>query len=176
MAKLQLRRYDDPILRKKAEPIERITPEIEQLAKDMIETMIAANGVGLAGPQIGHLLRIFIIRDERIDGTGGYILGEPEVIINPTLSNPSEEKVVMVEGCISLPGLYVEVIRPKTIHIRYMNLKGEWVEEVLDEFRARVTMHENDHINGVLMIDRMDKQTRKKIEPNLFAIKKKYHP
>jgi peptide deformylase len=176
MAKLELRRYDDPILRKKAAPIDEIGPEIVQLANDMIETMVAANGVGLAGPQVGHLLRIFIIRDEKIDGTGGYVMGPPEVIINPTLSNPSEEKVVMVEGCLSIPGLYVEVIRPKKIHIRYMNLKGEWVEEELDDFRARVTMHENDHINGVLMIDRVDKQTRKKIESNLFAIKKKYHP
>jgi len=176
MAKLELRRYDDPILRKKAETIDTITPEIEQLAKDMVETMIAANGVGLAAPQIGQLLRIFIIRDEKIDSTGDYVLGPPEVILNPTLSNPSEEKVSMVEGCISIPGMYVPVIRPKKIHLRYMNIKGEWVEEHLDEFRARVTMHENDHLNGVLMIDRMDKQERKRIEARLLAIKKKYHP
>lgn len=174
MAKLELRRYDDPILRKKAAPVDEITPEIIRLAEDMIETMLASNGVGLAGPQVGQLLRIFIIRDEKIDD-GDYVLGAPEVIINPTLSNPSEEKVSMVEGCLSLPGLYVEVIRPKKIHIRYLNLKGEWIEEKLDEFRARVTMHENDHLNGVLTIDRIDKRKRKMVEPNLLAIKKKYH-
>ncbi len=176
MAKLTLRRYDDSILRKKASPIEAITPEIERLAADMIETMIHANGVGLAGPQIGQLLRIFIIRDEIMEAGGEYVLGPPEVIINPTLSNPSEEKVSMVEGCLSLPGLYVEITRPKKIHMRYMNLKGEWIEEFLDDFRARVTMHENDHLNGVLSIDRIDKRERKKVEPNLLAIKKKYHP
>jgi peptide deformylase len=176
MAKLELRRYDDPVLRKKAEPIDAITPEIERLAQDMIDTMVSSNGVGLAGPQVGRLLRIFIIRDEKLDPAGDYVLGPPEVIINPTLSNPSEEKVSMVEGCLSLPGLYVEVIRPKKIHVRYMNLKGEWVEEHLDEFRARVTMHENDHLNGVLTIDRIDKKKRKMVEPNLMAIKKKYHP
>jgi peptide deformylase len=174
MAKLPLRRYDDPILRKKALLIEEITPEIERLAADMIETMVTSNGVGLAGPQVGHLLRIFIIRDEVLGLDGQYKVGSPEVIINPTLSNPSEEKVVMVEGCLSLPGLYLEVVRPKKIHVRYMNLKGEWVEEMLDEFRARVTMHENDHLNGVLTIDRIDKQKRKKAEPHLLAIKKKY--
>lgn len=176
MPKLELRRYDDPILRKKAAPIDAITPEIEQLATDMIETMIASNGVGLAGPQVGQLLRIFIIRDETMNSVGEYVLGPPEVVINPILSNPSQEKVSMVEGCLSLPGLYIEVIRPKKIHIRYMNLKGEWMEEDLDEFRARVTMHENDHLNGVLTIDRVDKKQRKMIEPNLVAIKKKFHP
>jgi peptide deformylase len=174
MAKLELRRYDDPVLRKKAALIDAITAEIEQLAEDMIETMVASNGVGLAGPQVGRLLRIFIIRDEKLNPEGHYLLGDPEVIINPTLSNPSEEKVSMLEGCLSLPGLYIEVIRPKKIHVRYMNLKGEWVEEELDEFRARVTMHENDHLNGVLTIDRIDKRKRKTIEPNLLAIKKKY--
>ncbi len=170
---LELRKYDDPILRKKAEPIDAITSEIEQLAQDMIETMLHANGVGLAGPQVGKLLRIFIIRDE-VAGVGEeYLFGPPEVIINPTLSHPSEEKVIMVEGCLSLPGLYVEVLRPKKIHIQYMNLQGEWKEEDLDAFRARVIMHENDHLNGVLTIDRLTKEARKKVQPQLLAIKKK---
>jgi peptide deformylase len=174
MAKLELRRYDDPILRKKAVPIGLITSEIEQLAKDMIETMLHANGVGLAGPQVGQLVRIFVIRDEVVGPDEEYSFGTPEVLINPTLSHPSEQKVGMVEGCLSLPGLYVEVIRPKKIHVQYMNLQGEWIEEDLDAFRARVIMHENDHLNGVLTIDRLDKATRKKIEPNLLAIKKKF--
>ncbi len=174
MAKLEIRKYDDPVLRKKAVLIDAITPEIERLANDMIETMIASKGVGLAGPQVGQLLRIFIIRDETMDSVGEYILGPPEVIINPTLSNPSEERVSMLEGCLSLPGLHLEVIRPQKMHVRYMNLKGEWIEEELDEFRARVTMHENDHLNGVLIIDRIDKRKRKMIEPNLLAIKKKF--
>ena len=103
MAKLELRKYDDPILRKKAAAIDTNTSEIEQLASDMMETMIHANGIGLAGPQVGQLLRIFVIRDE-IEGLDGYTFKEPEVVINPTLSRPSEEKVGMVEGCLSLPG------------------------------------------------------------------------
>ena len=174
MAKLLLRYFDDSVLRKKALPIEKIDSSISQLAEEMIETMIASKGVGLAAPQIGKLLRIFVMRDEIMDATGEFVLGEPEVIINPTLLNPSDEKVSMVEGCLSLPGLHVEVFRPQSIHIRYQNLKGETIEEELTNFRARVAMHENDHLNGVLIIDRISPRERKKIESHLQAIKKKY--
>lgn len=175
MSKLLVRKYDDPVLRKQALSIDAITPEIEKLGRDMIETMILHKGVGLAGPQVGVMLRIFVIQDERVNEMGEWIVSEPEVIINPVLSKPSHEKEVMEEGCLSLPGLHVYVVRPKTIHIRYQNIKGEWIEEAVTDFRARVMMHENDHLNGVLTIDRMDKKERKKIEPQLQAIDKKYH-
>lgn len=176
MAPLPIRRYDDPVLRTKAEPIAEITPAIVQLAQDMIATMIAANGVGIAGPQVGSLLRIFIIVDEQVDEQGNYTAGPPEVIINPTLSNFSAEKTAMVEGCLSLPGLHVEVIRPQSLDVRYQNLKGEWIEERVDHFRARVMMHENDHLNGIMTINRISKMERKKLESHLLAIKRKYHP
>jgi peptide deformylase len=175
MSKLLVRKYEDPVLRKQALPIEAITPEIEKLGRDMIETMILHKGVGLAGPQVGIMLRIFIIQDERVNEIGEWIVSEPEIIINPVLSKPSQEKEVMQEGCLSLPGLHVDVVRPREIHIRYQNIKGEWVEEQVTDFRARVMMHENDHLNGVLTIDRMDKKERKKVEPLLQAIDKKYH-
>jgi peptide deformylase len=175
MSKFIVRRYNDPVLRAKALPIETITPEIEKLGRDLIETMILYKGVGLAAPQVGILLRIFVIQDERLDEKGEWIGCEPEVIINPVLSKPSSEKTVMQEGCISLPGLYLDVSRPETIHIRYQNIKGEWVEELLQGFRARVMMHENDHLNGVLTFDRIDKKERKKVESQLQAIDKKYH-
>ena len=175
MSKLLVRKYDDPVLRKQALPIEAITPEIEKLGKDMVETMILHKGVGLAGPQVGALLRIFVIQDEQVNALGEWVVSPPEIIINPTLSKPSAEKETMQEGCLSLPGLHVDVVRPKSIHIRYQNLKGEWIDEVATDFRARVMMHENDHLNGVLTVDRMDKGERKKIEPQLQAIDKKYH-
>lgn len=176
MAQLPLRHYNDPVLRKQALPIEKITPDIEQLARDMIETMIQKHGIGLAGPQVGVLLRIFVIQEEKVGAEGQYYTCEPEVIINPTLFKPSAEKNIMVEGCLSLPGLRIEVVRPVEISIRYQNLKGEWIEERLVDFRARMMMHENDHLNGVLTIDRMDKRERKKIEPHLQLLDKKYHP
>ena len=175
MSKLLVRKYEDSVLRKQALPIEAITPEIEKLGRDMIETMILHKGVGLAGPQVGVLLRIFVIQDERVNESGEWVVSEPEIIINPALSKPSQEKEVMQEGCLSLPGLHVDVVRPRTIHVRYQNIKGEWVEEQVTDFRARVMMHENDHLNGVLTIDRMNKKERKKVEPLLQAIDKKYH-
>jgi len=173
--KLPLRYYNDPILRKQALPIEEITPEIKKLAHDMIETMIDLNAAGLAAPQIGKSVRLFVIRDEKLDASGRVVSGSPEVFINPHLSKPSKEKVGLTQGCFSIPGIYLEIIRPKTIHVRYQNLQGEWKEELLDDFRAQVVMHENDHINGVLMIDRIPVNERKKLEPQLIAMDRKYH-
>ncbi len=153
-----------------------IDEEIVKLANDMIETMIHYNGIGLAGPQVGKLLRIIVIREEIMAPDGNYYLREPEVIINPVISSPSKETEAMLEGCLSLPRLHIEVTRPKKITVRYQNLKGEFIEEELDTFRGRMMMHENDHLNGVLTIDRMDPKERKKVEPFLRQIKDKYNP
>ena len=166
--------YDDPILRKKALIIEEISEEIHQLAKDMIKAMIHYNGVGLAAPQVGQLLRIFVIRDELTKPDGTYYLGPPEVIINPIMSDPSPEMVLMPEGCLSIPYVHHDIIRPSEIHVSYQTLEGQFVEEDLSGFRARVFMHENDHLNGVLFFDRMTPEGRRKIDSHLRAVKKKY--
>lgn len=172
--KLPIRYYGDPVLRAKAVAIDEITPEIRQLAKDMIETMIVSNGVGLAAPQIGKLLRMYIFRDEWLNPDGHYELGSPQVVINPVLSSPSKEMETMLEGCLSLPNLHIKVTRPKKIHIRYQNLEGEFIENALEGFLARVNMHENDHLNGVLHIDRALPKDRKAIEAQLQQIKQKH--
>ncbi|MBM3184330.1 MAG: peptide deformylase [Chlamydiae bacterium] len=172
--KLPIRYFGDPVLRQKAEPISEITPEIIQFAHDLVETMIAHHGVGLAASQVGKLLRIYVFRDEWLNDKGQYELGHPQIAINTTFSNPSKETEEMLEGCLSLPGLHVKVKRPKKIHIRYQNLKGEWVEQDLDGFLARVNMHENDHLNGVLHIDRASAKDRKAMESALQKIKQKY--
>jgi len=169
--------YGHPGLRVKAKPVEAITPEIVKMVEDMLETMVSLdNAIGFAGPQLGIPYRIFVIREEKFLPDNKYYFGEPEVIINPVLTSPSEEKETVLEGCMSLPGLHVEVTRPKKIHVRYQNLKGEFIEEDLDDFRARMFMHENDHLNGVLTIDRMDPKERKNVEPALRAMKQKYNP
>jgi peptide deformylase len=173
---LSIRYYGHPDLRIKAKPVEELTPEIVQICEDMIAKMLSLdNCIGFAGPQLGILFRIFVIREEKFLPDNQYSFGEPEVIINPILSSPSKELEMMVEGCMSLPGLHVEVIRPKSIHVRYQNIKGEFMEEDLSEFRARMFMHENDHLNGVLHIDRMDPKARKEIEPILREMKQKYN-
>jgi len=175
--KLPMRYYGHPDLRVKAKPVSEVNEEIIKIAHDMLETMLSYdNSIGFAGPQLGVLLRMFVIREEKMNPDGSYFLGPPEVIINPILSSPSKEMVAMVEGCMSLPGLHVEVVRPLRIHVSYQNIKGETIEEDLAEFRARMFMHENDHLNGVLTIDRMDPKDRKHIEQALRAMKQKYNP
>jgi peptide deformylase len=173
--KLPLRYYGDPILRQKAKPVEKITPEIVQLAEDMIESMTAyGNAIGFAANQLGQLFRIFVIREEKAHSDGTYSFAPPEVFINPVISQPSQEIEVMEEGCMSLPKLTCSVPRPHKIRISYQNLKGERMEEEVEGFRARMLMHENDHLNGVLIIDRTDPKERKKLEAELQSIKKKY--
>lgn len=155
--------------------METITPEIEQFVADMIETMMDENGsAGFAAPQLGRSLRIFVFRDEKLEPF--YSIGPPEVMINPKLTKPSKETETMLEGCMSVPGLRVSVERPKHVHVRYQNLKGEWIEEHVSDYRARKIMHENDHLNGVLHIDRTTKRERQQIEPLLLKIKAKYNP
>ena len=168
---LPLHYFGDPILRTKAKEIAEVTPEIQALAREMVEAMIHYNGVGIAGPQIGKLFRIYIVRDEWCTPNGDYVLGPPEVIINPILSSPSKEMEEMVEGCVSLPGVPAKVRRPKKIHVRHQTVEGTWVEKDLEGFLARVHMHENDHLNGVLHIDRADPKDRPQIERALRRMK-----
>ncbi len=171
--KLPLRCYGDPVLRKKAEPVAAITPEIIQLAHDMIETMMANNGVGLAAPQVGHSLRLYVFCDEILNEEGHAELGAPQVAINPVLSHPSKEMEESMEGCLSIPGIRVHVSRPRSIHIRYQNLEGKWIEQELAGFVARVNMHENDHLNGVLHIDRTSAEEKRQVASRLRAMEKK---
>jgi peptide deformylase len=166
--------YGHPLLRKKAKTIDRVTDEIRQLAQDLIDLMLHHNGVGIAAPQVGVLLRIFIIRDEGVSETGAFQLQPPEVLINPEITQPVKEMEVMAEGCLSIPGLHAEVKRPSRIKIRYLTLEGEVKEEEASHFRARVMMHENDHLNGVLFIDRLPPDIRKKLDPKLREIKERY--
>lgn len=171
---LKIYYYGHPILRKRCEPVTEITDEIRKLAKDMIETMDKNDGAGLAAPQVGHSIRMFVLRNYVFTEDGQWRLSEPKVFINPKLSSPSEEKVTDTEGCLSIPGLRLHVERPEKITVEAMALDGTVFVEELEGYNARVRMHENDHINGVLFTDRVDVNTRKKIEPILREIKKKY--
>lgn len=166
--------YDNPLLRKRAAPVKNITEEIKKLVYDMIAVMDSRRGVGLAAIQVGVLLRIFVIRPEVEKPGGEIVLGEPEVFINPKLSSPSQETEVMLEGCLSIPGLHEEVERPISIKINALNLKEQEFSEEATHFRARQIMHENDHLNGTLFIDRLTKEKRKAIETSLKLINDHY--
>lgn len=166
--------YGNKILRVKALPVETITDEIRQLVRDMIETMDVSNGIGLAAVQVGVPLRIFVLRNYLEVQSDELRLSDPYVYINPKLSAPSLKKVKDTEGCLSLPGIRAEVERPLKITIEAMDLNGNLFKEEVEGYNARVRMHENDHLNGVLFTDRLDLRHKKKVAPLLAAIEQKY--
>lgn len=172
---LQLRYYGDPILRKRSDPIETITDEIKQLAYAMIEYADTHNGIGLSACQIGHTIRMFVLRSYIETPDGKWTVSAPRVFINPKIISYSDELVADDEGCMSIPGLRVEVVRPLKVVVEATDLDGKTFVEESEGYNARIRMHENDHLNGVLSIDRASPKIRKKIEPQLREIKKKYY-
>lgn len=173
--KLPLVYIGNPVLRQKAADITTITPEIRQLAHDMLETMHATNGIGLAAPQVGQSLRLFVILVVEEDEKGRVKTEKERVYINPKIEEVSQEVCGMTEGCLSIPGLYVDdVMRPKKIKVTSQDLDGHFHTEEISGWHARVVLHENDHLNGVLFIDRLTPKQRKFVEDDLKKIKKKY--
>lgn len=173
---LKIQQYGNPVLRKRCKPIDEITDEIRKLAKDMIETMDKGNGCGLAAPQVGHAVRMFVLRDYIMHDDGHWTLSDPKVYINPKLTHPGTQILTDVEGCLSLPGFRLDIDRPDRITVEAIDIDGKPFTEEVEGYNARIRMHENDHINGVLFIDRVDEKTRHKIDPLLREMKKKYSP
>lgn len=172
---LPLAYYGEPILRKKAEPVGELTADIKKLIEEMIETMDACDGVGLAAPQIHHSIRLFVIRTPIEDGKGGFECGEPEAFINPAVSSLSQDMWSVAEGCLSIPTVRAEVQRPKEISVEYTNLSGKRIEKRCSGWEARVILHEYDHIEGILFIDRLQAKERAELEPVLQSLKKRIH-
>lgn len=171
--KLPLHYYGSKILRTKATPIAKITPEIRQLAHDMIETMRFYRGVGLAANQVGHTIALFVAS---VAPDGSSEDGRNRVYINPKVLWYSDEKRLGDEGCLSIPNCYIPIERPIRVGIEATDLDGNVFQLTLEGLAAANFFHENDHLNGVLHIDRTDAKTRRLIEPKLREIKKKYPP
>lgn len=175
--KLPLTYYGNPVLRKKTAKVAQITDEIRQLVNDMIDTMREQNGIGLAAPQVNKSLAIFITEAPiRVEGEPeeNWLPGKLRVFINPKLSGHSEEQWMRGEGCLSIPHVYGEVPRPVYVTVEATDLDGNLFTEEFSWLEARAIMHENDHINGVLFIDRIHGKERKELEPQLNAVKRKY--
>ena len=150
---LPISTYGSPILRKKAEPVEEITPELLELSNNMLETMYKANGVGLAAPQVGKSIRLVVIDLAKEDEEHRpIILFNPEVVPEEG-ENPVETNE---EGCLSVPDVWANVSRPSRVHLTYTNEKGERVvlQNITGKF-ARCAQHEQDHLNGVLFTDKI---------------------
>jgi peptide deformylase len=149
-APYDIRLIGDPVLRERATEITDVDGKLAQLAEDMVATMYAAPGLGLAGPQVGVRKRIFV-----------YDIGEgPETIINPEIRE-SRGEWGFDEGCLSIPGLAFELVRPKEVHLVGYDLQGNELSIEADELLARCFQHELDHLDGVLFIERLEPDERK---------------
>ena len=147
---MRIRTFGDPVLRQPAAEITEIDDTLIRLVNDMIETMYAAPGVGLAAQQVGVLLRVFV-----------YDVGEgPGVLINPRVVETSGEWVYE-EGCLSVPGLFFPITRPEEVHVKGLDLDGNEVSFEGHELMGRMLQHECDHLDGMLLLDRLDTAARK---------------
>ncbi len=170
--KLSICLYGNPILRKKGERINEITDEIRTLVQDMVETMDVGNGIGLAAQQVGRAIRLFVLRRYIDAPDGKWTVSDPVVYINPKIIAVSKETWVTDEGCLSIPKIHLPVERPIKIQVESTRLDGSRVTEEIEGMNARVILHENDHINGVLFIDRVEDQYLLDVQDKLRALKK----
>ncbi len=161
MAILPIRAVPDPILRQKSKRVRVIDGSIQRLIGDMIETMHAASGVGLAAPQVGVPLRVIVI---------GIPEGEGITLINPEIVRRAGERLV-TEGCLSIPGYFGEVKRAQSVRVKGHNLSGKEIRIKAEELLAQALEHEIDHINGVLYIDHLESTDKlHKIEPEVAQL------
>ena len=160
-------KYGNPVLETPAEPVTEFdTPELDKLIEDMFASMYAANGMGLAAPQIGISKRVSVI-----DKSSGENPAEKIVLINPEIVRV-EGKQTSEEGCLSVPGFREQVSRPKRVTIRAQNAKGEWFEMTGEELLARAFLHETDHLNGRLYITHVSMLKRDLIRRKVRKLQK----
>jgi len=150
MSSYSVRTYGDPVLKQAARDVDQVDGALARLVEDMVDTMYDAVGAGLAAPQVGVQKRLFV-----------YDVGDgPEVVINPTIVE-SEGEWYFEEGCLSIPELRLGIVRPMDVHLTGFDLDGNELSIEADEFLGRVFQHEVDHLDGVLMVERLDDDLRK---------------
>ena len=176
---LPIIKYGHPALRQKGQRIEKITPPIQELVANMLETMYAAAGIGLAAQQVGQALQLTVLdvraaKDRpstlEIGGApadvGAFM---PLVLINPEI-RPFGEPALGPEGCLSFPEIYADITRPESVRVLAMNLKGEKIEFKAGGLLSRAIQHEVDHLNGILFIDRMTSLDMSEAKAELEAL------
>ena len=146
--RLDVLKDGDSILRIKSIPT-LITDEVRDLVRDMKETMLAENGIGLSAPQVGVNLRVIVVQLM----SAGKLVGPVQEMINPVITNYSDDTMEYEEGCLSIPGEYIRIDRPRSIHVKFQTLSGKYKKWFLKGLEARIVQHEIDHLDGVLMSD-----------------------
>jgi len=163
--------YGAEALRQRAAEVEAVTDELRLLAEQMIETMLAAEGIGLAANQVGVLKRIFVMRRYQVSDDQ-IVWGESQVCINPIIKQQSSSYAADEEGCLSIPGIRADVVRPVSILLQWIDLEGVQHEELLEHLQARIAMHEIDHLDGKLFIDRVSSKKKRALTPMLKKLEK----
>jgi len=172
-------KYGTPVLRQKGARIEAITPTIQKLIADMFETMYAHKGVGLAAQQVGLALQLTVLdvrgvsdRPSSLEWNGQPAdVGDfmPLVLINPEVK-PVGKPVAGPEGCLSFPEIFADIARPEVVDVKALNQEGKLIEFRCGGLLARAVQHETDHLNGILFIDRMEKETKEELRPELETL------
>lgn len=165
---MQIVYYPDPVLQKRAEPVDLSEPGLRAFVEEMLVSMKEANGVGLAAPQVGRSIRLFVASDT----------ADPRdalVCINPELRafGPAVE---MEEGCLSLPGIHAPITRPELVEMSWTDLEGERRTAEFDDLMARILQHEFDHLEGTLFFERMTPAGRMAVKADLTAFEEQYRP
>ncbi len=160
--------HPDPRLKKVCDPVASVSDETRRLADDMLETMYDAPGIGLAAPQIGINARMLVMDCMKEDDD----TPRPMVLINPQVIWRSDESGTYDEGCLSIPDIYAEVVRPAEVKVRWMGIDGKTVEEQFDELWATCVQHEIDHLDGKLFIDHLKPLKRQMITRKMVKLKK----
>ena len=179
---LPILQYGDPTLRAKGERIEKIDEGIRQLAMDMIETMHAAHGVGLAAQQVGQPLQLTVLDISAVEDRPSTLILDgkditdlrtamPLVLINPEIELRGEMEVG-IEGCLSFPEMTADIDRAHSVTVRAQNLEGEPIEIEANGFLARAIQHEHDHLHGILFIDRMSSAAKAALSSRLKRLQK----
>lgn len=148
---LELHYLGDRVLRQPAKRISKVDDEIRQLARQMLQTMYSEDGIGLAAPQVGVHKQLLVVDCNLDDATT-----PPLILVNPVISRQSSSVCVLQEGCLSIPGVFLDVTRPAEIEVSYKDEMGRPQKLVATELLARVIQHEMDHLNGVMFVDRVD--------------------
>ena len=157
----------DARLKLRAEPVERVDEAVRQLMDDLVESMHAAKGIGLAAPQVGVLKRVIVVDVSSPDDAP-----DPRCLANPEIAWASDEKVTQEEGCLSLPEHYADVVRPARVRVRYIDRDDKSREMELDGLLATCVQHEMDHLEGILFVDRISSLKRNIILRKLAKSKK----
>lgn len=175
--------YGDPVLKKEADEIDANYPDLQQLIADMFETMYHAQGVGLAAPQIGRSIRMFVVDgspfasddEDDEDGPDPKAVGIEnfkKVFINPIIEEEQGEEWAFQEGCLSIPKIREEVFRKEIVHISYYDEHFQFHEETYDGYAARIIQHEYDHVDGILFTDHLSTLKRRLLSKRLQGISK----